>query len=60
MASTSLPTATQTRQVGEAKAVLAKAIDETNTAIAGMPAFYKLLSDNSVHPAGPKEIKPIK
>lgn len=57
MASTSVPTVMQTRQVRDAKTALAKAIDEANKAIAGMPAFYKLLNEHNVHPAMPKEIK---
>ena len=57
MASTSLPTTTQLRQIQEARAAFAKALGEVNAAIAAMPAFYELLADHNVHPKVPGVIK---
>jgi photosystem II stability/assembly factor-like uncharacterized protein len=44
MASTSLPTETQTRQVSESRQALAKTIDEVNAVIARAGALYKQLA----------------
>ena len=57
MGVTARPTDTQLRQVDEAGADLAKAIDQVNAVIAGMPAFYTLLDQNGIHPKVPEAIK---
>jgi hypothetical protein len=59
MGSTSLPTETQMRMVGEARAGLAKAIDEANALIAKLPALYEEVGKSGLYPAPPKPIRPI-
>ena len=59
-ASTSLPTETQVRMMRDQRADLQKVVEEANAAIAtALPALYKTLADNHVHPAPPKPIKAV-
>ncbi len=56
MGSTSLPTETQTRMIGETRTVSAKVIDEVNAAVGKFPALYKELANSGIYPA---PLKPI-
>jgi photosystem II stability/assembly factor-like uncharacterized protein len=56
IASTSLPTETQTRMLGELRAASAKVIDEVNAAVARFPALHKELANSGLYPA---PLKPI-
>jgi hypothetical protein len=59
MASTSLPTETQTRVMGEMQTKLAQAIDEANTLISGLSALYKQMAESSVYPSMQKPVQTI-
>jgi hypothetical protein len=59
MGSTSLPTETQMRMIGESRAALSKAIDEANGLIARLPALYEQLARGGIYPVAPKPIRGI-
>src|SRR5262245_43975175 len=56
MASTSLPTETQSRQIPGLRSAMDKAIQEANTLIAELPALQKEVAESGVYPAA---VKPI-
>jgi hypothetical protein len=58
--SQSVPTAVQSRQVGEIAAELNGVVNQVNTWInTTLPNLYKQLADNNVHPSAGAPIKPI-
>ena len=60
MASTSLPTETQSRVAREGRADLAKVIEEVNSLInVGMPALSRLLAGNGVTVPGLAALRPL-
>ncbi len=60
MASTSLPTAVQTRGAQQSREDLAKTVDEVNAMIAtGLPNLYKALTTNNYLPVPLKPLRPI-
>jgi photosystem II stability/assembly factor-like uncharacterized protein len=59
MASTSLPTETQTRQLGDVRHALTKVVDEANVVIARVGAFYRDLAERNLYPGAPAPIPPI-
>ena len=56
MNSTSLPTETQTRMLGEVRAASTKLVDEVNAAVAKFPALYRELANSGMYPV---PLKPI-
>jgi photosystem II stability/assembly factor-like uncharacterized protein len=56
MNSTSLPTETQTRQVGELRTAMSKLVDEVNAAVGRFGALYKELANSGLYPV---PLKPI-
>jgi photosystem II stability/assembly factor-like uncharacterized protein len=60
MASTSLPTETQTRQAGESRKALATAIDDANALIAKAAALYQQLASASVLMQPPQPIRALR
>jgi photosystem II stability/assembly factor-like uncharacterized protein len=61
MASTSLPTAQQMQSARESGAEFTKLVADLNDALsAGLPALYKTLGENNVHPPPMKAIAPVR
>lgn len=56
MGSTSLPTETQVRIIGESRAALTKTIDDVNAAVAKFGGLYKELANSGIYPV---PLKPI-
>jgi hypothetical protein len=56
MNSTSLPTETQTRMVGEVRTASTKLIDDVNAAVVKFPSLYKELASSGLYPI---PLKPI-
>ena len=56
MGSTSLPTETQTRMIGETRNASTKLIDDVNAAVAKFPGLYKELANSGMYPV---PLKPI-
>jgi hypothetical protein len=54
--STSLPTETQTRLIGETRSASTRLIDDVNAAVEKFPALYKELLSSGLYPA---PLKPI-
>ena len=59
MSSTSRPTETQVRRIGESRTALGEAIDEANTVIGDVRSFYSELVEQGLYPADLKQISPI-
>jgi hypothetical protein len=56
MASTSLPTEVQMRQLGEVRAALPKALDEVNAMVASFDGLLTYLAGRGIYPAKPKPV----
>ena len=59
MSSTSRPTETQVRRIGESRTALGEAIDEANAVIGDVRSFYSELVKQGLYPADLKQISPI-
>ena len=59
IASTSRPTETQARRIGESRAALSTAIDEANRVIGQVRALYKEVVDQNLYPVELKLITPV-
>ena len=57
--STSRPTETQARRIGESRTALGEAIDEANAVIGDVRSFYSELVEQGLYPTDLKQISPI-